>query len=275
MMTLIRIEMMKLIKRSMTWVLLFIQLGLLGFGTIVTILSMRNAPLGDYDTMIRVVTLPDSLANTTSFIYQFGVILLAILTASFIGGEYSWGTLRQLLAAGLSRTRFLNAKLLALALIAAVFVLLPLLAIVPLSVWVAHIEQQPIFTTSVNAAWLIALLGRTYLVIIMPMSLVLLIAVITQSQAVAVGAALGMVIIDQFASPFLWLLGFDWSLELVQFFPFWCARTLLGFNFTSLPNELPHMMNETRAIITLVGYTVLCVMTAQMIFRRRDVGGAV
>lgn len=276
MMTLIHIELMKLIKRPMMWVLLSIQLGILGFGTLATLLSLRSAPANVYETMLRGITLPDSLANATQFIYQFGVILLAILAAAAIGSEYNWGTLRQIMATGLSRILFLNAKLLALTTIAAVFVLLPLLAIIPFSVWIAHIEQATIIP-SVDVTWFVALVGRTYLVIVMPMSLAFLIALIAQSQVAGVGAALGMVIIDQFVSPILWRMGFDWSLELVQFFPFWCARTLLSLNFTSLPDgiELPHIMNETRAIITLVVYTALCVLTAQIIFRRRDVGGAV
>lgn len=273
---LIRMELMKLIKRPMTWILLSIQLSVLILGTIVTALSLQNAPSDSiYETMLREIILPDSLANATQFIYQFGVILMTILAASAIGSESNWGTLRQVLATGISRTHFLTTKLLVLAGIALVFVILPLLVMIPISLWVAHIEGQPFTTASFDLAWIIALVGRTYLVVIMPMCLAFLVALIAQSQAVGVGVALGMVIIDQFVSPMLWVLGLDWSLELVQFFPFWCARTLLSLNFTSPPTELPHVMDETRAVVTLMVYTVLCVLAALAIFRQRDVRGAV
>lgn len=273
--TLIYIELLKLIKRPMTWILFFLQVGFLVVGSTINALSLRNASPEVADQMIRRFVLPDSLPNATQFIYMIGVILLVILTASSIGSEYNWGTLRQTLASGVSRSGFLLARIISLALIAALFVILPLLAIIPFSLVFSHLQQLPTSLGPVDTAWLVALVGRTYLVVFMPMTLAFLIALIARSQSAGVGAALGVLILDQFVSPLLWVLGSDWSLELLQLFPFWAARTILSLNFTEPITDLPDVMDETRALVTLLAYIVICVGAALVVFRRRDVGGAV
>jgi ABC-type transport system involved in multi-copper enzyme maturation permease subunit len=272
---LVRLELLKLTKRPMTWVMVILQLAILGLGVLANVLSLRRADPEGRTYLLQGLVLPDSLAMGAQFIYLFGAIMLAILTAAAIGSEYSWGTLRQLLATGLSRTRFLIAKMLALAIVAAVFVVLPLVMSAALSLWVSRMEQQPLLATSVDVAWLAALVGRTYLVILMPMSLAFLISLVTRSQLVGVGAVFGVLIMEQIAAPMLWSLGLDWSLMLIDFFPFWCARSLLAFNFTSLPVALPNTMAQERALLTLSIYTLICFAAALFIFRRRDVGGPV
>lgn len=273
--SLLQIELLKLAKRPMTWVMLLLQLGVLGLGFFTNALSLRSAAPERQEYLLRALILPDSLGNTTQFIYLFGAILLALLTAAAIGGEYSWGTLRQALATGVSRTGFLGAKLLALAIVAAAFVVLPLLVTVPISLWIAWLEQRPALAAALDPAWLAALLGRTYLLVLMPMSLAFLIALVARSQAVGVGAALGLLIVDQIAAPILWSIGTDWALALVEFFPFWCARSLLVFNFTSPPADLPNTIGQGRAILTLAIYCLVCIGAGVLIFRRRDVGGPV
>lgn len=272
---LVHIELLKLVKRPMTWILLALQLGVLGLGTVASILSLQRATPEMYVYLLKGLILPDSLAMASQYIYLFGAIMLAMLTAATVGGEYSWGTLRQLLATGLARTHFLSAKLLALAIVAAIFVSLPMMVSVPFSLWISRMEQQPILATSPDGAWLAALVGRTYLVVLLPMALAFLVALITRSQVVGVGATLGILVADQVAAPLLWSLGLDWTLALVNFFPFWCARSLLAFNFTSLAEELPNMISQERALLTLIVYIVICLVIAMLVFRRRDIGGAV
>lgn len=53
----------------------------------------------------------------------FGSIMLIVFAASHVGTEFGWGTLRTLLAHGAGRGAFLGAKVLSLALYAALFVL--------------------------------------------------------------------------------------------------------------------------------------------------------
>src|SRR5437868_1724112 len=178
MFTLIRMELLKLVKRPMTWILLILLLGGIGFRDLVGFLNVRSVTPDVRESILANLTLPGTLRRTTQFIYFFGSIMLAILAASAIGNEYGWGTLRPLLATGLSRARFLSAKLAALALVALAFVLAPLVMNALLAVPVALLESRPVFPVTVDGPWLghlAALVGRTYLIVLMPLALAFLV----------------------------------------------------------------------------------------------------
>ena len=48
-------------------------------------------------------TLPGSVTNALGVAQGIGVILIVILTASMLGTDYSWGTLRAVLVKGTER----------------------------------------------------------------------------------------------------------------------------------------------------------------------------
>ncbi len=64
-------------------------------------------------------TMPGSLPNALGLSYSIGVFLVVILTASVLGTEYRWRTVRSILARGTGRWQYLASKLLLLALAAA------------------------------------------------------------------------------------------------------------------------------------------------------------
>src|SRR5690349_1255623 len=114
---LMQMELLKLAKRPMTWVLAVLLHGGIGFGMVVGFLNLRSADEATRSNMLDHLTLPGILPWVAQVLYIFGSVMLAILAASAIGSEYSWGTLRPLLATGMPRLRFLAAKVLALALV--------------------------------------------------------------------------------------------------------------------------------------------------------------
>jgi len=69
------------------------------------------------------VVLPDAMSNKFSYMSIAGILLL-ILTASVIGTEYKWGTIRQTLARGILRTQYLGSKFLTLLITAFGFILI-------------------------------------------------------------------------------------------------------------------------------------------------------
>ncbi len=69
------------------------------------------------------VVLPDAMSNKFSYMSIAGTLLL-ILTASVFGTEYKWGTIRQTLARGIPRNKYLGSKFLTLSIIALGFVLI-------------------------------------------------------------------------------------------------------------------------------------------------------
>lgn len=278
MMSLVRMELLKLVKRPMTWVLLVLLHGGIGFGTVVGVLNLQSVDPGVRDSLLRNVTLPAILPRTTEFIYIFGAIMLAILAASSIGSEYSWGTLRPILATGIPRGRFLAAKLVSLAVAAAAFVVLPMLMNAILAVPIALLNDRPIVAGTVDLAWvgaLLAMVARTYLLIAVPALIAFLVALAARSQAAGIGAALGLMLGEQIVAVLLLSLGLGWARSVVNLFPGQSSQVLSTYyNSFGTPTLPPGILGEGRAIITLVTYGLICLVVAFLVFRRRDVRGA-
>lgn len=275
---LIRMELLKLRKRPMTWVLLILLLGGIGFITVVSVLQLRSVDPTIREDLLRNITLPGTLPRTAEFVYFFGSIMLSILAASTIGSEYSWGTLRPMLATGVPRGRFLAAKLIALALVAALFAILPLLMNALLALPIAAWNNVPYLTGTFDAAWvgdLGAILGRTYLLVLMPMAIAFFVALVGRSQAAGIGAALGLMIGEQIVVVLLLSLDQPWTRAVANLLPGRNSQVLLNHNgFGALPPMPPGLPGEPRALLTLALYGVVALVVAIVVFRRRDVRGA-
>lgn len=274
---LIRMELLKLRKRPMTWTLLILLLGGIGFITVVSVLQLQAVDPAVRADLLRNITLPGTFPRTAEFVYIFGSIMLAILAASTIGSEYSWGTLRPMLATGVPRGRFLAAKLVALAIAAALFVVLPLLMNALLALPIAAWNAMPMLTGTLDAAWfgnLAAIVGRTYLLVLMPMAIAFFVALVGRSQAAGIGAALGLMIGEQLVSVLLFTLNQPWTRAVANLLPGRNSQALLNHNTFGVVSPVPGLPGEARAILTLVLYGVIALVIAVLVFRRRDVRGA-
>ena len=277
-MALIRMELLKLIKRPMTWVLFILLHGGIGFGIVVGFLNIQGVEAELRLSMLRNLTLPGIIPWAAQLISVFGAIMLAILAASAIGSEYGWGTLRPLLATGMPRAQFLAAKLAALALIAFGFLALALLMCIALAIPIALLHDRPAFAVTVDLAWLLdlaAIVGRTYLTMLIPMMIAFLVGLVGRSQAAGIGAALGLLIGEQVVTALLLTTGLDWAEWLVRRLPDQNSQFLI-----SVYNEFgpiippPDAIGEWQAIITLIIYGIACVAVAFLFFGRRDIRGA-
>ena len=276
--TVLRMELLKLLKRPMTWVLTVLLHGALGLFTVLAFLELRGDPPEVRDQILGNGTLPAILPLTTQLLYVLGTIALPILAASSIGSEYNWGTLRPMLATGLSRGRFLTAKLLALALVAAACVVVPLLMNAALAVPFAFLHDRPIVATTVDLAWigdLAALVGRTYVIVLVPTLIAFLIGLAGRSSAAGIGAALGLMLGQTLVGELLLNFGPDWAKAVVQFFPQQTSLVILEhYNDFGPVMTPPGVLGEGQALLTLGVYGVACLLVAFLIFRRRDIRGA-
>lgn len=182
-----------------------------------------------------------------------------------------------MLATGMPRPRFLAAKFLALSCVATVFVLVPLALNTLIAVPVALTHQLPVMSGTVDAAWfgaLAAMLARTLLVILVPMTVAFLLGLVGRSQAVGVGAALGWMVGEQLVTLLLSTLGLPWARTLENQLPGNVGRTLLRYNaFTAVT---PHAgtIGQAHAVLSLLTYSAVGLAIAFVVFRRRDVHGA-
>lgn len=275
---LVRMELLKLAKRPMTWVLALLLLSIIGLGPVGGVLELRSVDEAARTDMLNNLTLPGIIPWFAQTLYIFASIMLVIFAASTIGSEYSWGTLRPFLATGMPRVRFLAAKLLALALVGLAFTALPLLLCALLAVPIALLNDRPAFGFTVDLAWLldlVAIVGRCYLAVMTPALIAFMIGLAGRSQAAGIGAALGLQITELVVSTMLLSLNLNWAKTVVNFLPGQNSLTLVG-NYAAFgsPHLPPGIPGEWRIIATLSTYCIVCLAIALALFGRRDIRGS-
>jgi ABC-type transport system involved in multi-copper enzyme maturation permease subunit len=270
-------ELFKLVKRPMTWVLLLLLCGGTGLTDLIVLHNLGGLTGDVYASTLSTLTLPGIIPNTLRGLSIFASMMAAILAASAIGNEYSWGTLRPMLATGMPRARFLGAKFLALSCVALAFIVIPLLCGSLIAVPVALAHHLPIMTGAVDAAWvgaLAAMLARALLTVLVPMTIAYLIGLIGRSQAVGVGAALGWMVGEQLVSLLLSTMGRSWARTLDAQLPGNLGRALLRHNGFTAVTRQAGAMSEGRAAFSLLIYGAVGLAAAFIVFRRRDIHGA-
>lgn len=105
---LLRSEIFRAQKRFQSWLLLAIILvgEVALYGTMVIVSLVRSDP----DSVNRNIQLPKIYDTGLIIVNLVGTILVTIFAASLMGNEYSWNTLRPLLARSKSRASLLTAK---------------------------------------------------------------------------------------------------------------------------------------------------------------------
>ena len=115
-------ELLKVRKRWMPYGLLLPLVAMLALQTFAAYFAGWR---GDRDLdALRTAVLPWSLPSLLDLIHYFRAILLAILAASAVGTEHGWGTVRQALIRGQTRSQYLTTKLLGIAVVGAIGFLL-------------------------------------------------------------------------------------------------------------------------------------------------------
>ena len=222
----------------------------------------------------RDFTLPNSITASISGFSSLGpvaigLLLIMVLTASLVGTEYGWGTLRTVLAGGIGRWTFLSAKILLLLLLSAGVL------IVIAAVSVASSLTAALFTSDEAGGFVDA--GKWSDVVIVSfksvcgflpfIALSAFATVLTSSRGLGIAISVGYFIVESIVAPLLNLndtLGdvADWLL--IQGFRAWTAVPIGEGSSDTL-----------QAFAAILAYTVVLVAATSWIFKRRDIGGAV
>ncbi len=275
MLTLVRMELLKLRKRRMTWIMLGILVGIRLAGTVFSVFWSGRAGVQPEirDRIIASATLPSIIPETLTFIAGLGAFLLAILTAASIGSEYSWGTLRAIIGSGVPRGRFLAAKLIALGAAAVAYTVVPLAIVVLAAVPMAFLVDRPILTGTIDISWLgdiLLMVARTVLPLLAQIAMAFAITVVTRSQAAGVGAALAVSFIEPLAALLLEMLGGPLA-SITDYLLLVNVQALVQYNGFGDVQVPEGALSQTHAVLVILGWTVLYVTTALLVFWRRDI----
>jgi ABC-type transport system involved in multi-copper enzyme maturation permease subunit len=275
-------EMLKLRKRPATWILLAVWLvfvTLLAYGS--TYLFISTAPEdgtftdGQSADAFLVTLYPENLLSNLlsggGFVTIGGAIAL-ILAAMAVGGEYGWGTLKTGLTQKPGRLSFLMGKLLALAVVLALFVLAAFAAAAACSFAIARLEGAAVEWPEVGD--ILRAMGAAGLILAAWAMLGAFLATLFRGTSLAI--SLGLVYA-------LALEGILFNLPIQNDLYENAREALLGQNSGFLansfagdalsegfaPSEPP--VEPTQAALVLGAYAIAFVLLAALFLRRRDV----
>ena len=227
-------------------------------------------------------TLPISALLTLFFLFNFetgafGIILLVILTASAMGSEYGWGTLRASISSGVGRTQFLASKMLAMVFIGVGAILVIVLVTALTSLLAQLIPPAEHGSIVFSEGWgdTLVFLGKTIYAIIPYVAIATFLTILTQSSATGIGLSLGYLIVEWIVLPPL--LGISDTLEKIN--EGLLNRNIIEWMFAG-NTEAAEALGSARSPDTLQGFLVImayiAVFTAAAfwLFLRRDITGA-
>ena len=213
----------KLSRRLATWVTFGLLAGLLVLILVATGATYEQAANAPGAIGRRaLLTFPGAYDSVLAFIVGLGGLLAVVYGAAVAGSEWTWGTLKNAVARGESRSRYVVFTFVAVAIVVIVGLLLTFGIGVGAAIVGSNLAGIP--TTAVNdTATLSALperLARTSFAIVEEGALGFAIATLFRSQLAGIGAGIALYFGEQFAGIFL--------PDIMQWLPFDAATAVLG-----------------------------------------------
>ena len=277
-------EFLKLRKRQMTWVLLSILVGII---VLVNLLLLAISKVKTPGTGIgagniaALLGLQSAVPFAFSMIASFGTVLAIILTASSMGGEYNWKTIRPALVSSESRFKFLVAKLVSLGILILIGMLIAVIAgfiMVLITTGLGGNAYSFGFLTGSYVWTQFLQYWRTFYVI-MPFALLgFMMAIVGRSAMPGIATGIGVVFLEAIITTFMTAAG-GWIAKVPAY--------LLNANMTAITalNKLPGRFGGggggtdttipslTHAFVILGLYSVIFLVFSFYLFRNRDVTG--
>ena len=285
---LIRAEIYKLRKRSMTYVLLLILIGL--FALIISI-TQATTPTVTTVTNGITTTAPALAANVqflqgvvTSSIAMLGgivgVVLAVVLVANGMGSEYGWNTIRPYLLCSESRSKMFASKLIADAIFVMAGMIIGVITVILLGILFTAIRGYSwnlgASTLSFTGSQLLDF-TRTFYVILPYALLAFLFTVLGRSTAAGIGFGIGASVLETIITGLLssahgWLAKIpDYLLSINVSKITSLSGASGGVTVYGGPNT--PMVTSLHSFVVIAVYCVVFTAIAYTIFQRRDVTG--
>jgi ABC-type transport system involved in multi-copper enzyme maturation permease subunit len=274
-------EVIKAKQHRLLWVLLAIMvlvevLIIGGMRYWATHVPNSGADPSDESLKIRASTsFPGVILSTLTFSATFGTIFAVIFASRLGGEEYRFGTAKQMMSMGVSRSRYALGKLLASVLISTIFIVVPVVAASGFTVIVSALSREPLLAepVTVSLAWQITKgIGIAWVCLGFYSGLAVFLAIATrQTQTATTIAILAILlegnIINSFAERFSFIK------KIAPYSMGRCANIA-----ASLIEEAQGVLEAiskqdiTNAFITLGVWFLLFTVSAVSIFKRQELG---
>lgn len=289
-MRLIAAELLKMRRRMMTYVLLITLITVMAFvflvvgGLISSLLSDLGGALGGEVPQLPFNTV---YAICGDFVFGLGSLLVIIYTGGIVGGDYSWGVLRNAFSRGESRIAYALAKAAALAIVVAIgaaiaFVLGELMILLVAAT--AHFDLgSPVSGTALTD--LGKAVGLGLLVLFERGAIGFAVTVLLRSQVAGIVVGVVLYIAEPFISGIattlsaLGRLGFPTAAPEVhwsQFLPFSIGSSVLAeahASLGSLSAGLSPIVPLAQSLPVLLIYGVAALALGCYVMRRQEIVG--
>ena len=279
-------ELFKLRKRTMTKVLIIILVAVIALVNFLFLAISKLPPIGSGQGIARIqdfLGLSAAIPFALYLIASFGSVLAIILTASSIGNEYNWKTIRTALISSESRFKFLTAKLVSLAILILAGMLIGVVAGFIMGLVTTGIGGYAYNFSFATGSYFweqFLQFWRTFFVITPYALLGFLMAIVGRSAMPGISAGIGVLFLESIITMFMVLAG-GWIAKVPDY--------LLSANVNAITalNNLPQgfgkemgnggtsqaLPSVLHAFIILGIYALAFLALGYYLFRKRDVTG--
>jgi ABC-type transport system involved in multi-copper enzyme maturation permease subunit len=262
----------KLARRLATYVTFGLLVGLLVLILVAVGATADQATGGGPGAAGRaaLLTFPGAYQSVLSFIVGLGGLLAVVYGAAISGSEWTWGTLKNAIARGESRSRYVVLTFASVAVI--VLVGLAVTFLIGIGAAVVGSNLAGISTAGLgDRATLQGLperLARGGLAIVEEGALGFAVATLFRSQLAGIGAGIALYFGEQFARLFL--------PDIVKWLPFDAATAVLGSNAgVRVGNGAIELaaLEPNVALVVAVAWLIGAVAVSALVTERADIGG--
>ncbi len=206
--------------------------------------------------------LPSAIPRAVASVFDIAALLVLILTASTLGNEYGWGTLRPAVSGGAGRWPLLLSRLVLLMLLGAGGLVVVGASAAVSSVLASVIPPAESGGLTGSGEWTDAAvtMGKAVYGLAPFVALAALLTVVTRSANSGMGLSLGYFVVELIVVPLL--RSFDWGESV--------SGALIGANVDIWMDG----SDALQAFLVLLAYTTVLAGGALWIFQRRDITGA-
>ena len=230
----------------------------------------------DVEGFYSLITPPGSASFTMSIGQSIGLILVAILTASLIGTEHGWGTLRFLLVRGVRRWHVLASKLgIAWLAFAAALLVVGVLGTLSGQIIDGLLSGTEGLENDTSWGGVSEAFGRALLSVIPYVAMVSLVTVATRSSAAGIGIGVGYYFLEQTVVGIFSAL-FDWFQNVADFLPISNMEAFVnaGGGVSISGEGSSDYAGDLHTLLVMAAYTLVSGALAFYLLHRRDIGGA-
>lgn len=240
-----RMEMTKVFRRRMTWVLVGI-LTLLVTGVYLLLYAIAQEVLSDptvaaatVEEVQGMLCWPQALSSLLGLTGGAGLggLMMVVLAGAVTAQEYTWRTTHLWLSRGMPRSAYLLAKYASLVIAALLIVLTAVLVASPLTAWFTQQLTGSFSLTDLHLVEMGLSVLRTAYTILPYISFTFLVAILTRSTAAAIAAGMTYALLEEILVQLLGLAGGIWA-DVARLAPGSLAAALMQSNMRLVEIDL-------------------------------------